>query len=526
MTGVDLTDYVSKSKDVVSTYTGTEVDKNKVVDIAALDALKTLINTDLSKKVNATDIVDALTSNATDKPLSANQGSVIKAELDKKVNTTDMNTELAKKINTADIIDNLTSTDANKPLSANQGKVLKAEVDKKINKTDIVNNLTSANTDKPLSANQGKVISGELSKKVNITDIVDNLTSADANKPLSANQGKVLDDKKLNKTDVDKITLANVDNVNIKDYILENCTDENKIYYIAARSNCTELPKVSSNYYIIVQKVGSYTIKVTAKELAGSNNEYMCTYRSDNAKWSDWEKALSSSDIVTIIDSTSTDDKTPSAKAVYDSIKNKNTIQPTGTITNYSTIFDWAVNNVGATCGYEGNNLTDCPLPNTWGTLVCIGTKAESGLKVLFCTNFNKEIYTRTIQRRNGVNDWVTSWQRVCTTNVEDISPAEISSFVDADVSGTINYRVKNGICFVKLWGVKSTKVGKTKFLLNNSSLPIPNCFDIGNALFEANGDGTATAFAFVDANGALIAHFYKANSEAYGSFSYPVAES
>ena len=64
------------------------------------------------------------------------------------------------------------------------------------------------------------------------------------------------------------------------------------------------------------------------------------------------------------------------------------------------------------------------------------------------------------------------------------------------------------------------------KFLLNNSSLPIPSCFDTGNALFEANGDGTTTAFAFVDVNGALIVHFYKANSEAYGSFSYPVAES
>ena len=276
--------------------------------------------------------------------------------------------------------------------------------------------------------------------KVNKTDIVDNLTSTDTDKPLSANQGKVLKDEvdlKANDSDVVKKT-----------------------------------------------------------------------------------------DIVTTIDSASTDDKTPSAKAVYDNIKNKNTIQPSGTIANYSTVFDWAVNNVGASCGYEGNMFDDCPLNNTWGTLVCIGTKVESGLKVLFCTNFNKEIYIRTIQRRNGVNAWVTSWQRVCSTTVEDKSPAEISSFVDTDVSGTVNYRVKNGICFVKLWSVQSTTTGMGKFLLNNSSLPIPSCFDTGNALFEANGDGTTTAFAFVDVNGALIVHFYKANSEAYGSFSYPVAES
>ena len=276
--------------------------------------------------------------------------------------------------------------------------------------------------------------------KVNKTDIVDNLTSTDTDKPLSANQGKVLKDEvdlKANDSDVVKKT-----------------------------------------------------------------------------------------DIVTTIDSASTDDKTPSAKAVYDNMKNKNTIQPSGTISNYSTVFDWAVNNVGASCGYEGNMFDDCPLNNTWGTLICIGTKVESGLKVLFCTNFNKDIYIRTIQRRNGVNAWVTSWQRVCSTTVEDKSPAEISSFVDTDVSGTVNYRVKNGICFVKLWSVQSTTTGMGKFLLNNSSLPIPSCFDTGNALFEANGDGTTTAFAFVDVNGALIVHFYKANSEAYGSFSYPLAES
>ena len=150
--------------------------------------------------------------------------------------------------------------------------------------------------------------------KVNKTDIVDNLTSTDTDKPLSANQGKVLKDEvdlKANDSDVVKKT-----------------------------------------------------------------------------------------DIVTTIDSASTDDKTPSAKAVYDNIKNKNTIQPSGTISNYSTVFDWAVNNVGASCGYEGNMFDDCPLNNTWGTLICIGTKVESGLKVLFCTNFNKDIYKDNTKKK------------------------------------------------------------------------------------------------------------------------------
>lgn len=51
------------------------------------------------------------------------------------VTTTDnvdgLDTELAGKVDKTSIVDNLTSTDTDKPLSANQGKVLKDEVNKK-----------------------------------------------------------------------------------------------------------------------------------------------------------------------------------------------------------------------------------------------------------------------------------------------------------------------------------------------------------------------------------------------------------
>jgi hypothetical protein len=46
---------------------------------------------------------------------------------------TSLITSLASKLNISDIIDNLTSTDTNKPLSANQGKILKDLVDTKVN---------------------------------------------------------------------------------------------------------------------------------------------------------------------------------------------------------------------------------------------------------------------------------------------------------------------------------------------------------------------------------------------------------
>ena len=180
------------------------------------------------------------------------------------VTTDDMNTELGKK--------------------ANDNEVVKV--------SNILTDTTGASNNNVLSASATVT---ELDKKVNKTDIVDNLTSTDIDKPLSAKQGKALDDKKLNKADADKIIIINAEGVNIKDFILENCTDENKTYYITARSRCTDTRKVNANYFMTVEKVGSFTIKVTAKELAGNNNEYVCTYRIDNAKWTNWEKVCTTS---------------------------------------------------------------------------------------------------------------------------------------------------------------------------------------------------------------------------------------
>lgn len=82
---IDFDDLVDKTKDVVSTYTESMLDKSKVPDVAALDALVDIIKTDyLSLKVNTADIVDNLLSQDATKPLSANQGKVLKAAVDEK----------------------------------------------------------------------------------------------------------------------------------------------------------------------------------------------------------------------------------------------------------------------------------------------------------------------------------------------------------------------------------------------------------------------------------------------------------
>ena len=60
------------------------LDKSKIPDIAALDALLTIVKTSLALKVNTSDIIDNLTSQDATKPLSAKQGKTLKDITDAK----------------------------------------------------------------------------------------------------------------------------------------------------------------------------------------------------------------------------------------------------------------------------------------------------------------------------------------------------------------------------------------------------------------------------------------------------------
>lgn len=84
LSSVNLDDFVSKSNDVVSTYTPNMADKNKVPNIASLDALYALVATALSAKTNVADIVDDLLSDNATVPLSAKQGKVLNLKFDNK----------------------------------------------------------------------------------------------------------------------------------------------------------------------------------------------------------------------------------------------------------------------------------------------------------------------------------------------------------------------------------------------------------------------------------------------------------
>lgn len=163
------------------------------------------INSNDPLKVNISDIIDNLTSTAIDKPLSANQGKVLREAID------GINLNIANKLSKSDIVDNLYDNDPTKPLSAKQGGALNnaisasgqtllgvmeqkegflnARITSEVQTIDT--SISSINTE---ISNINGQIGFILNSKLDAADIVDNLSSTDTNRPLSAAQGKALND--------------------------------------------------------------------------------------------------------------------------------------------------------------------------------------------------------------------------------------------------------------------------------------------------------------------------------------------
>ena len=119
------------------------------------DTYKTLTTTDnVFGTHGAKNMYDELTA-AIGVKANATDLTTHTSDTDIHVTTTDKTKwdKVTDKVDKTDIVDNLTSTDTDKPLSANQGKVLKDEVDLKANdsdvvkKTDIVTTIDKTSTD-------------------------------------------------------------------------------------------------------------------------------------------------------------------------------------------------------------------------------------------------------------------------------------------------------------------------------------------------------------------------------------------
>ncbi len=238
-------------------------------------------------------------------------------------------------------------------------------------------------------------------------------------------------------------------------------------------------------------------------------------------------------DISTTIDKTSTDDTVPSAKAVndkFDTLSNRiqpNTIMFLKENTSYSTLNELILNHEffkSSTAeefifGAEG--FDDLPVTN-WGFSIRLYTGAGNKHIIAYKMLSSDLFYTRSM---NYDGTWLSDWQRVCTTSVEDvpvtnIAPADTTTFVNFDGNAYCNYCVRNGICYVTLWGVEVTYTGK--MIKTGVYLP-ESLYCRAGAFMTGDGDVTCHAFAFITYSGELCIDVKDANVGLYCSFSYPV---
>ena len=245
------------------------------------------------------------------------------------------------------------------------------------------------------------------------------------------------------------------------------------------------------------------------------------------------EKVLNNLTTVPItqtINASSKETEIPSAKAVYDSaIKDKSlktytslsqlglsdgcSVEDIFLALPYNSYFE--IGTASSISGYA--TITNLPTTST-STLLTIRkyTQARFDIRVKLSSSNavdDNELYIGQLKGNDGTG---LTWQRVCTTSVADTSG--IATLPD-NVTGTISYKVINGVCYVSIQGLADGLTGLE--VVTFAGLPKADVYI--SISIENSGNYAGTIYS-VDG-----VTFYVHKSVAgggYGSFSYPVAES
>ena len=230
-------------------------------------------------------------------------------------------------------------------------------------------------------------------------------------------------------------------------------------------------------------------------------------------------------DITTTIDKTSTDDKIPTAKAIYNKSKNKiSEVLSGGDIIAYAdaisneTITD-TVRMMNATNSPYGVNQTN---NDFYYTIYNIITDYNFKRIVAYDIREN-DMYM--IMKNTGV--WGT-WKRVCTTSVADVPFTKLtldsSVFTSVDNSTYISYSVRNGICTITCKGVGLVSPG---VYFATRDIPHPVGGYVTNILQLRYEDTVPTKPVFLSVeDGALRIYSQSSTGPFWGTLTYRVAES
>ena len=264
-----------------------------------------------------------------------------------------------------------------------------------------------------------------------------------------------------------------------------------------------------------------YSAKLTKTELDKKAND---------------SEVVKKTDIDTTLNSTSTDDKVPSAKSVNNELYIGTEVTQSFIDIYGNDILKFPKGRYNIRMTAMSANLTNIPTGEP-GVLEISSIHDTEGnpFDTAWCHRiykfepYNGGLYIKTLQSNNTPgNIYVdTGWQRVCTTKVADVPVTDIE-FTDSNVSKTGNYEickyyVKNGYAYVTLNALtfNSNYTSGSPF----ATLPKP-IFRFSMLLSNAYNTVNLGRL-FIEPNGEIHLYSNSISTTEFGciSFSYPVAE-
>ena len=256
-------------------------------------------------------------------------------------------------------------------------------------------------------------------------------------------------------------------------------------------------------------------------------------YPSALAVKTELDKKVDKSSITTTIDYSSTDAQVPSAKSIYynciEGIEiNQTTIDTYGTEILKYPLGIWRIKS-----DTLASKFTDLPVKNS-GRIEITSIDADTNKNPWNSSwsyrvyNFEAYVgsnYIRKIISGNtiGVLEKDIGWQRLCTTRVNDVPLTKIK--LNNGFTGTaVNYEVKNGVCYVTFDAFKSEKTGQD-LIVSNISLPKPSTGIVTSEIyFDRAEEKIGMVYILSNTDNRLKMHCYRANKNGWCTFSYPVA--
>lgn len=248
------------------------------------------------------------------------------------------------------------------------------------------------------------------------------------------------------------------------------------------------------------------------------------------------DKKVDKTSIVTSISSTSTDDTVPSAKAVYDNcikdnnIKTYTTLEQLGLVTptTISEIFNKLPSNSKGLFEVVKSKVTDMPTITGGYTLLLIEKLSNGRFNIMLKPSLSgsvavNELYIGQLKGDDGTG---LTWKRVCTTKVENTDVVVKSISNDEISSGTMQYKVINGICHLSLLNLRFSTTAIVLKMLPDDTVPRCAINECWGVISDVSGS-TNNALIRVSQEGCLGHYILNDITKAYsGYFSYPVKES